>query len=847
MLPSVRNCAGQKVKSLPVASSDQVSFTEPLLFLYPRWFQVASYEQQYRCLHTCQRPRPRISKRQARVPVTIRTVPARSKSSNIHAHAKNTVNDQNSKLSSPIAVSSDKDARGLSSTSKDESLLRREVLAEIGRDDQSAGGSKGKKHGSSRFIAPDVDGLELMRLLSKVPSRRIPRWHESRRYSTKFIKWLTGTLEKNTWIHKDGRGCEIEIVPPTDDDPEHCQLLLYGSSESQEMALRYLKDQVVQFSLKAFETPRSSKNQGDRVKCGGESSSLGQHCRVDEIKIPSLWTIRTFYEYVTSIVHHQAPRTIERILYPRSESYNQVAGKILKNLFADPHLRHCHSLAALRQALLFFKSRTELAPEALRVWIEAYHSGIVPDISCFNSEIERCLSVKNVARVQYLLFHMAKMSIPPDIDTWCLILRSMKGWTDRLSTISFLLRTRTATLVADKQALARLVVQSDFSRFVQDKTELLEFIEHMSRAFGSDWLSSSAIAEMIRQCLEIDKLQTVSDILEFAHVNNIRVENESSILLVDAVRRTQNLQDCIALFKAVVSVRDTREVNASVELVFKMAWKSHMPNMCRVLWHHAATHGSISYSMQKYIFRSLAYNNRSTSAENTEYPQNLLAAITIGVDIATDDFRIKFPKLYETGEARHALEHLCQWTPNDGIRHEQHQLMHSILEDDLTAWKSHQPMPVKDLLYLLDKAYTLDVQWNKEDYISGHSTADIFRQAIQVKLEPVPSEQRRQIQEMIDKTAGSQTVPPVIASAVTPTPIKHATDSEYPSIIADTSHESSDSVESELDMKKSYSLMSSSTSSSLFFGSPAIAAIAMPNSSALDILFQHLKQAWETV
>lgn len=602
--------------------------------------------------------------------------------------------------------------------------------------------------GSRRFDPKRVDGLKLARKLAYTRSHYSASV-EKISLSVAFLESLTGTSGENTWVHRDGSGCLIHILPSSEGNDSVRTVSLVGSTRAIEITRQYLTRMEGNYN----NSPQPKLNH-EAENC---ESSPKKYERVDSIPSPKSWNTKIFADHIRIIVGAQAPHGIERILYPGEDSFNKSAATVLIDLFTRPELRAFHSSFALRHALEFCSPRTDIAYAARKIWSATRQAGVVPDITCFNMEIARCFRVGNATGIAWYVSEMRSTHIEPNAETWMLFLKSLQTRDNRYHFMQ-LPGVREAIdneLSREPMVLALIEVEYNPSDHMPDHTS--DFQKTMDRAYGKHWLTVPVIHRMIENCARAKAPQTLSKVLRLAAERSIKLDIESSASIWKAVAKTGWFEDMILLLKMQPAQLDPVHQQRIIEFAFRTAWRSCLVNSCRVLWHYAASHGLIRHTMLEKVSSRLSYNLHPEEESGMKLTSRLAVCI-----VGTDRCNTHSHSIDSDQPAIHDLlqdlRDLTIWLPEGEARHNQMQTVHMILGRDLTAWQRFQPMLHTELTELIEQAYLLDKSWQAQDIFTTSSRRDILTQAIEITLRPVQPGATRSVSLEMSSDERSQTV-----------------------------------------------------------------------------------------
>jgi len=727
---------------------------QPLLFLYPKWFRHASSHRYHighepgpghGSLGCCTRPSARL-----RDPGSPRGRHIRQYSS---TSAISPAKPDNEKPRAPVKASREPKANSAVRDRDGRTVLTRNGLV-----------TKYEVHGTLRkygshhrisfrkaahefdskvaFFLQDIDAeRHFMRLKTLIADEHDPEEKPNVSgflITTKKARELSGTHGPNMWIHHDGSGCVVKVLPQQ--GHTKYKIELEGTERAREITRQYLKGPV------ACRISKEDQEWMSRV------SGYSPYSDIRDLPYPPQWSMRNFIHYVNAITTPHAYRSAMRYVHQGAEHRHQVVGNLLERVFNDTSITTFASTKALQAALRFCRQYTELSHTAKHIWEAAHTFGLQPDVFCFNTELSRCLVIKDFDRYTNLLHTMRARNLRPDSTTFSLILRYAKDPGLRRRILDLI---ENHNLMQNQRANASITsaaVKQEVPHYLRGQYGLASLDERMTKRFGPGWLTTRNVERLLRAC-RMRRSNTVwaSDVLAIVHKaqdSNVSLDLRCMTELFRIAKKAGALEDAIEILKSkpMQHIQDLSQ--ELLDSFFLLAWQKKYSNLCRLIWLHAATLGRITKRMQNIVQHSLQSNITSKANPNDRAWLLLAGKIIINAGVDAEQAKFLFPLLAQHDIKSSSTEWLLHWSEDGAIRHEQMQLSQLLLEQDLHAWRFYEPIRHQDFLLLIDKAITLDEEWKISDAAVTVSPSDLLTRSLKIP-------RRRRAEPLVVPTTGT--------------------------------------------------------------------------------------------
>ena len=531
-----------------------------------------------------------------------------------------------------------------------------------------------------------------------------------------FLTDHAGDFEANMWIHRIRTGAEVRILPRTDSDSSMRPVSLQGSPRSVELAEKALRLLQDKFQLSG----------GRKVK-----HHIGQ-----VLQTAMVVSVRTFSAHVARLVQHKLPRQVQQ---DTGETFHERVAAALVRVFLDPAASKYASSYAVQRALAFICQYDELEPTVDILYERTKHLGLKLDVNSFNHLLKQAIARNKEEKVSSLIADMHRAGVSANGTTWVLFFTATQSDEARRAVLSYMIQATVnltpheRTMFATKLAALRL---GDMKDSQPDFAAMVAELDHL---FGKAWLDGAVYSHMVHAILSgrKSKVNEISKMLmELPERRGLKIDRHIEIARFALYRRQHRTVDATRDIVSILQKDEKPVSKMCVAYLFMTAWETMWPwpNVCRVLWRHAASHGNILYTMQSVVNGSLLNNTPESTLIWDVWKRNA-GSIVAGIDAEVAGFENMFPRLSKHC-ANHTgpMEWLTVYTPDDGTRDEQISLAYLILNRDLTAWKSYQPMTNKELLDLLTIARQTDLAWKRDKIMTKLTVSELLQHATPIQL-----------------------------------------------------------------------------------------------------------------
>ena len=566
-------------------------------------------------------------------------------------------------------------------------------------------------------------------LSNKLEKNRSPRLDQIQ-VKEEILFEIIGGFGEAIWKHLS---CEVHMLPKNANDPPGKRTVnLRGTTSARSITRTYLEGLSLSEALKdgdekLFRTRYSQRKQPVRHQ---------RTCRADNVPKPEHWSIRSFADYVEDITLMRVSWVRRRQLYSPHESHNEVVARCLDKVFGDPDLVPYLSTRALRYALRFACQHTNISILVHRLLAAARNADLRLTPDTFGILLDANLTKDDATGLSTILSGIGAQEFVTGEGIWAEALRNATSNKETRRILSIMLNNKFTESSKAKTEIVIAMMRLRASYLRPDLEAFRKLEESMNEKLGPRWLNVTVINRMLVICISRKMFDVATTVVQFALNREVPLKPSTLSLIFSLFERSRSPEQALELFCSYLAEAVGIDEVIVVSTLFKTAWRAHLYNVCRVLWHYAASHGIISREMQELV-NTWLIRNVQMRPDDGQPPRRLAAKIIAGTDLSMTDLKSTLPILAERcGSTSDPISILSAWTPNDGTRDEQLSLAYAIMHRDLNAFKTWQPMARSDFTTLLQEAFGKDRDWHARDLVRGDNLETILKERIAIQLIP---------------------------------------------------------------------------------------------------------------
>ncbi|KZF19034.1 hypothetical protein L228DRAFT_251591 [Xylona heveae TC161] len=431
---------------------------------------------------------------------------------------------------------------------------------------------------------------------------------------------LQGDLDGKLLAVKLRTGCHVTFSNLLGNSPLRRETItLKGTAESIKSAQEDISEIFGLVNDDGGEMDQLQAQKADRIR-----GVVERPVRADAFPRPQAWTTATFARYVDQLTTYSIPRTLHRQLYHQSEEHSQEVARIIKELFKDPANGPFISTEALNSALRFlYKQGMIPAARMLFIRVEMLKLGLTTET--FNIMMRGAAAAGDLHNFTFLLRLMIQRGIIPNGATWVALLHAVDSTEVKLHIAR---RMKAKGLLHERTVLRAVVSEvmpNALRMFMDDPAattmppDAVQFLGKIDSIFPRQWPSTSAANKMLNELGTRGLIDQACKAIGWFRKRGVSPDTVSLNTLLLHCQRHRNETAAVKLLTMFTTQYHVVPDKITYDLLFKIAWRSQLYNVCRVVWRYACCYGHVSYfSMQRLVLQSLI--RESKNEPSTESP-----------------------------------------------------------------------------------------------------------------------------------------------------------------------------------------------------------------------------------
>jgi len=336
------------------------------------------------------------------------------------------------------------------------------------------------------------------------------------------------------------------------------------------------------------------------------------HQSVFDGLVPAQWTVITFAQYVRDIIKVKLPRSVQRQLKLR-DIIIETLQDLFDNLLGTEDIA---SLEACHDAISFLMKHQQ-TPAARDLTVRMEQMGCLPTTDTFNIHFRGCAREQNFHSFDYLLEVLRRRGLEPNCGTWIALLQLVRTAKEKQKIMLAIHQLGFPKESKNLKLLAVETIPYTIGPFLDDGGSISAYVETFDKLYGPSWSYNKAVHCLLdalgaRGCIT----EAVDLIDDFRFLRDyIPNEVDVTVLLYHCSQhRTADIGIWLVHY-ATVNWHFEPDHVAFIGL-FRLAWRSRMYNVSRVIWKYACAQGQLDQSMQQTIYHSLVQSLEPNNTTN---------------------------------------------------------------------------------------------------------------------------------------------------------------------------------------------------------------------------------------
>lgn len=454
--------------------------------------------------------------------------------------------------------------------------------------------------------------------------------------------------DTNMWDIGERYGCSITLSSRDPEREEYRSFLLSGTATAISQTTAEIRgiapdielkttlnspnlrsDETIPSSLSKEIEAQDSYGANVRMVKSGEGRRA-QIVRADKIPRPAEWTKESFLDYVTDLTSVGIPFHMRQVLYKvAGESHALTVVRILQNIFNDPDCRSSISRKAFNTAMAYFVKVTEIR-DLRQFFVRMEVMDIPPDVETFNIMLRGTAKAEDLHNFHFIFHLMRRRGIVPNAKTWIALMMAIPDFRIKLVILAGMKAKGLMRQVSTVRAVCDQLVPQEISTSLDKSQSQEQFLLHMDALYGSDWLTLCS-ANQILSALGARGLVSRSwDFLAVMTSRFVEPNHVSISTILNHCVHSLNVAGAIEVMKNLPPSSRLIRYERIYEQLFNLAWRSRSYNLARVVWKYACLNCLTTWRMRKLVSSSLeTANSEKKDAENSRQRWDQQAGVFI--------------------------------------------------------------------------------------------------------------------------------------------------------------------------------------------------------------------------
>lgn len=353
----------------------------------------------------------------------------------------------------------------------------------------------------------------------------------------------------------------------------------------------------------------------------------------EKILRPEEWTQENFTAYITTLCYSRVPSHLAIKFYgerKRNGRYIDTEGVrigLITSAFENPQAQQFITAPLLKMALSLMAFKGGHRAEANKIFLLGEKLGVPMDTDTYNIMLEGYVAKRDPAFFYGFLRKMEANCFYPNITTWLLFLRLVRGVAERKQIIVAMYELGMLQHAATRRGIANIMASADAYRAFKAGKTLDQFLADQKVRYGKDWLSAGAVNGIMTELLRFDRAQDprIDDckrLIEIQTQAGLPIELTTiNLILRQASKRAKwkTALWAVSLFKEA-----RREPNAdSYTFLIKLAIKAKSPHSLGTIYFYGVLNRKLKMAARTKLSRVLLRLHEDAFWHNWEFQPNI--------------------------------------------------------------------------------------------------------------------------------------------------------------------------------------------------------------------------------
>ena len=352
----------------------------------------------------------------------------------------------------------------------------------------------------------------------------------------------------------------------------------------------------------------------------------------------------------------------------------------------------------------------------------------------FNIVLRASVKRKDITHFKYILGQMVKRGVKPNTGTWEAFFKiDASNWARSMVYQSMRDRNIFHNTSAMKHFL-NLTIRDVLAKQLDEGKTISQFLEYMDRLRAFSWLSTVVGNIILDEIGDRSPVQDTIKVLDQLEIRGMRFDEATLNIMLHHCLPNRDHDVAIKTIRRFRTKYSLLPGRLAYDLLFRLAWRSHLYNCSKVIWRYACVEGMLNHRMKRSVANSLLSDPSDMVNDERTTRGNVWKAaagrIVVGVGLASKSHFKKY-RFCLSRDTSHA----SQESSLSAVHGEQEHtkiMWNEIFCEDLSV--AHCLHIKDDLDNLLRKALAMDRQWALEDIHRQKSIRWIQENSIPMEL-----------------------------------------------------------------------------------------------------------------
>jgi pentatricopeptide repeat protein len=475
---------------------------------------------------------------------------------------------------------------------------------------------------------PPPDWREILHTLSLNTLMQSGTWHKDGLrilVPEAAIGRLLYGADDNIWSIKRRTGCDLEAMYLKDSTDKFRTLSLSGPATNIMEAAREISriapesladdqkssDLVPIASFKTWSPKQAPDQSSDprsviRVVPSRKRTSHVLPIAADKIPRPQQWTKESFADYITRITTTKGSNHLSKVVDSETKCHQETVRNIILSVVEDDACKDVLSTTAMNEAMAWLMARSQIRDVRI-LFTHMELRGVKMDTETFNIMLRGAAKFHDIHTFRFVLGLMLNRGLQPNVGTWLAFMRSVDDVQIKRYVLEGIKQKSLLQNVYSLRALCNELAKEEILSSLKHNQTLQDFLVHMDRKYGSEWLSVEAGNKIL---FHLGENGLIERALRFLDVMLAREVRPDAVTINTILTHCRNLEDPDAAIRTIRKVTPSMAWtpdDVTFQLLMSLAQRAKLYNTARVAWRYACLDACTTRWMRRWVQSTLIH------------------------------------------------------------------------------------------------------------------------------------------------------------------------------------------------------------------------------------------------